>query len=109
MSKALTPKMNDAIDKIRKNGNRVGYGLNNLRKIGVNGNVAHALLKRGIVYTESSEGILWLVLKDEYRMHHFRATHGRDVNAGTDKPQNFVWLCGDCDQTREQGPHFFVR
>lgn len=41
-----------------------------------------------------------------YVMHHFAYGYQLDLNAGTDKPQNWTDHCKHCDQTREGGPHF---
>lgn len=37
--------------------------------------------------------------------HSFHYGYQRDLNAGTDKPQNWVNHCTHCDQTFEGGPH----
>lgn len=61
--KALTPKMQDAIDKIRANGGRVGWDVASHRALGVNGTVTNALERRKILRKEyGSDRVLYLVL-----------------------------------------------
>ncbi|MFF4756355.1 hypothetical protein ACWD5R_39575 [Streptomyces sp. NPDC002514] len=58
----LTPKMQDALDKIRANGGRVGNGLNAFRALGVNARSVTALENRGLLKHRSENGTAWLYL-----------------------------------------------
>jgi hypothetical protein len=58
----LTPKMQDALNKIRANGGRVGYGLNSFKSLGVNAHSVQALRGRGLLEFRSESGIAWLYL-----------------------------------------------
>lgn len=64
VSRPLTPKMQEALDKISANGGRVGNGLNAFKALGVNGQAANALQRRGLLAVEfDDDNRCWLVIR----------------------------------------------
>lgn len=44
----------------------------------------------------------------QYPRHHFASSYSRDLNVGTDKPQDWQPHCRTCDKPRPAGNHFGV-
>lgn len=62
MAAKLSPKMQDALTKIRANGGRVGQALNPYAALGVNGHSVNALVRRGLLESRSEDGFAWLYI-----------------------------------------------
>jgi hypothetical protein len=58
----LTPKMQDALEKIRANGGRVGNGLRAYAALGVNAHSVRGLEGRGLLKHRYEDGISWLYI-----------------------------------------------
>ena len=68
MTKPLTPKMADALAKIRANGGRVGYGLQAFKGLNINGSSVNALRARGaLVIRTDDNGTTWLEIPHDFQ------------------------------------------